>query len=77
MNTRTVYSNPLTRLLFCPHQVNYHLEHHLLASAPIYRLRKIHQVLLSRGVYRGVSFPAGYLKMLRQVTVPVPDPVAA
>ncbi len=67
LNTRTVYDNPLSRLLLCPHGVNYHLEHHLLASVPIYRLRALHRLLLERGYYEGVGFPRGYLQMLREV----------
>ncbi|MBT4160899.1 MAG: fatty acid desaturase, partial [Gammaproteobacteria bacterium] len=67
-NTRTIYINPLERLLVAPHDLNYHLEHHLLASVPIYRLRKLHDLLLSRGYYEGVDFPRGYFSLLRQVT---------
>ena len=76
-NTRTVYSNPLTRLMFCPHQVNYHLEHHFMASVPIYHLRRMHQLLLARGFYEGVEFPRGYVDMLRRVTIAGPEPIAA
>lgn len=38
-HTRTVFANWLERLLFAPHHLNYHLEHHLLATIPIYYLR--------------------------------------
>ena len=67
-NTRTIYINPLERLLVAPHDLNYHLEHHLLPSVPIYRLRELHQLLLSRGYYKEVDFPRGYFNLLRQVT---------
>ena len=67
-NTRTIYINPLESLLVAPHDLNYHLEHHLLASVPIYRLRELHNLLLSRGYYEGVDFPRGYINLLRQVT---------
>ena len=40
-NTRTVLANPFERMIFAPHRVNYHLEHHLLASVPCYRLRRL------------------------------------
>lgn len=69
-NTRTVIANPLERLIFCPLGVNYHLEHHLLASVPIYNLPKMHRLLRSRGYYDGVRFPAGYSELLRRVTAP-------
>lgn len=70
LNTRTTYANPLTRLLLCPHQVNYHIEHHLLASVPIYNLRKLHSLLLQRGHLDGLHFPRGYLAVLSEVTKP-------
>ena len=69
-NTRTLYINPLERLFIAPHQVNYHLEHHLMASVPIYRLRELHQLLRSRGYYDEVDMQHGYLNLLRSVTVP-------
>lgn len=67
-NTRTIYINWLERLLVADHDLNYHLEHHLLASVPIYRLRELHNILLARGYYEGVEFPRGYINLLRQVT---------
>ena len=67
-NTRTLYINWLERFLIAPHEVNYHLEHHLLASVPIYRLRKLHRLLLKKGFYEGVEFGKGYLRLLGDVT---------
>jgi fatty acid desaturase len=69
-NTRTIEAGPLTRLVFCPHEVNYHLEHHLLASVPIYRLRLLHNLLKRRGFYDGLDFPRSYRQLLRRVTLP-------
>lgn len=76
-NTRTIYINWLERLLIAPHDLNYHLEHHLLASVPIYRLRKLHNLLLAKGYYNDVEFPRGYLNLLRQVTFNNKDTAAA
>ncbi|MCC5886272.1 MAG: fatty acid desaturase family protein [Gammaproteobacteria bacterium] len=70
LNTRTIVPSFLARLFICPHQVSYHLEHHLLPSVPIYRLRRLHELLRSRGYYGEVDFPRGYLPLLRAVTVP-------
>ncbi|MEX1237099.1 MAG: fatty acid desaturase family protein [Pseudomonadales bacterium] len=67
-NTRTLYINWLERLLIAPHHVNYHLEHHLMASVPIYRLRQLHELLLKKGFYGGVDFEYGYLRLLKRVT---------
>ncbi len=67
-NTRTLYINWLERLLISPHNLNFHLEHHLMASVPIYRLRRLHQILLNKGYYDDVEFTKGYVQLLRQVT---------
>jgi fatty acid desaturase len=67
-NTRTLEAGWLARMVFCPHQVNYHLEHHLLASVPIYRLKTLHRLLKDKGFYRGTAFPRSYWQLLRQVT---------
>ena len=68
LNTRTIYINWLESLVVAPHDLNFHLEHHLMASVPIYRLRELHQILLEKGYYEGIEFPRGYLGLLRQVT---------
>lgn len=70
LNTRTVLANPLERLIFCPLGVNYHLEHHMLASVPVYNLPKMHRILRDKGYYEGVTFPRGYTDLLRRVTAP-------
>lgn len=67
-NTRTLYINWLERLFIAPHEVNYHLEHHLMASVPIYRLRELHEMLRKKGFYDGVEFERGYITLLRRVT---------
>jgi fatty acid desaturase len=69
LNTRTIVANALERLVFCPLGVNYHLEHHMLASVPIYNLPKMHRLLRDKGCYDDVHFPRGYLALLREVTV--------
>lgn len=69
-NTRTIPPSWLARLFICPHQVSYHLEHHLLPGVPIYRLRRLHRLLREKGFHDGVHFPRGYRQLLREVTVP-------
>lgn len=51
-NTRTTRANLLERLVFAPNNVNFHIEHHLLASVPCWQLRHLHNVLVERGFYR-------------------------
>jgi fatty acid desaturase len=76
-NTRTLTAGWPARLVFCPHQINYHLEHHLLASVPIYRLRAMHRMLELKGYYADVDFPHGYFELLRRVTTHAPAASAA
>lgn len=61
-NTRTTHANWLARLTVAPFQVNYHVEHHLMASVPHYRLRKLHRKLRERGL---VDPAPGYGAVLR------------
>ncbi|MFT5577795.1 MAG: fatty acid desaturase [Paraglaciecola psychrophila] len=67
-NTRTVYVNNWERFFIAPHHVSYHLEHHLLASVPIYHLREMHLLLLAKGYYQQVEFPKGYVDLVNKVT---------
>jgi fatty acid desaturase len=67
-NTRTLYISRLERLLIAPHQVHYHLEHHLMASVPIYRLKTLHRLLLARGYFKGMVFQHGYFNLLKTVS---------
>ena len=80
MNTRTTYANFFERLLVAPNNVNYHLEHHLMASVPAYRLKAFHRLLKERGAYRETKIFASYADVLRHVTtLPTerPDPQLA
>lgn len=57
-NTRTTYANFIEKLLFAPHHVNYHAEHHLCMGAPPYNLPLMHKILLRKGFYNdGVLAP--------------------
>lgn len=70
LNTRTLYISPLESFLIAPHGINYHLEHHMLASVPIYRLKELHKLLRDKGYYDEVEFQQGYVNLLKAVTVP-------
>ena len=68
----TDFSSPLTaartnlgpawlRWLLFPHHVNFHIEHHLYASVPMYNLPRLHEEMKRQGVLEGaevVAFPA-------------------
>ncbi|MGK0223656.1 MAG: fatty acid desaturase [Limisphaerales bacterium] len=70
-NTRTTLSSFWMRLVLCPHGVNYHVEHHLLASVPIYKLKHLHQLLTAQGYFDSAPVTEGYGRVLREVTVPI------
>jgi fatty acid desaturase len=47
---RTNVVGPFARLVFFPHHVNYHVEHHLFPAVPHYRLPRLHHELARRGI---------------------------
>jgi fatty acid desaturase len=62
----TDFSSPLTAArtntapawlewLIFPHHVNYHIEHHLYASVPHYRLKRLHREMQQRGMLEGAE----------------------
>src|SRR5260221_9181172 len=78
----TDFSSPLTaartnlgpawlRWLIFPHNVNYHVEHHLYASVPQYHLPRLHQAMTRRGVLEGaevIAFRATLAKIFAAKT---------
>jgi len=40
----------VARALLFPHHVNYHIEHHMYPAVPHYHLKRLHDLLASRGV---------------------------
>jgi len=49
-NVRTTLAGPVARLLVAPYWVNYHLEHHMVMHVPCWRLRRMHAMLIARGL---------------------------
>ena len=64
-NTRTMLAGPLTRAFLEPYFVNYHLEHHLVVSAPCYRLPDVHRALVQKGYGPRMEIRDSYLTVLR------------
>jgi fatty acid desaturase len=64
-NTRTTYANFVEKLLFAPHHVNYHSEHHLCMGIPSYNLPKMHQLLLERGFYENGTIADNYSAIVK------------
>jgi fatty acid desaturase len=69
LNTRTVDAPWWQRMIFAPCGVNYHLEHHFMASVPCYKLRELRQLLLARHVLDDVPQFRGYGALVRHVVV--------
>jgi fatty acid desaturase len=64
-NTRSTRAGFVARATVAPINVNYHIEHHVMASVPYYRLPRMHRLLRERGA---VAPPPGYLDVLRIVS---------
>jgi fatty acid desaturase len=64
-NTRTTIPRWWERLFFAPNYVNYHLEHHFMASVPCYRLKSLHELLKQRGAYTDTPIFRGYGAVLQ------------
>ena len=43
LNSRTIYLNPIVRFLYW--HMNFHIEHHMYAAVPCYRLGKLHKAI--------------------------------
>jgi len=67
-HTRTILTKWWERLLIAPHQIGYHLEHHLLPSVPIYRLPTLHKMLVDNGYLASDLVITGYPSLIRRVT---------
>jgi sugar/nucleoside kinase (ribokinase family) len=48
----------LARPALFPHHVNYHVEHHLYPAVPHYNLRRLHNLLVRRGLLEGAEVRA-------------------
>ena len=66
-NTRTTKSTVLTRFLMVPHNVNYHLEHHLFTRCPWYNLPKAHSMMIENGYEDKMCLETSYKNVLLKV----------
>ncbi len=68
-NTCTTLVSWWERLLVAPNFVNYHLEHHLNAAVPCYRLQGLHRLLAERGFFDGFDcLSQGYVDVIRRAS---------
>ncbi|MEQ9316290.1 MAG: fatty acid desaturase family protein [Henriciella sp.] len=76
LNTGTTVAPFWQKLFIAPNNVNYHLEHHLLASIPPYNLGRMHRILSERGFYAETDcISRGYGDVIRRA-VRRDEPVA-
>lgn len=64
-NTRSTKAGYIARALVAPIHVNFHKEHHLMATVPYFKLPKMHQMLLERG---HVPEPPSYWQVLNELS---------
>ncbi|MGB1140496.1 MAG: fatty acid desaturase family protein [Halioglobus sp.] len=67
LNTRTVDAPWWQRWTVVPFGVNYHLEHHFMASVPCYHLKALREHLRRQDALEGVPQFNGYGQLLRHV----------
>jgi len=67
LNTRTVEAPWWQRMVFAPCGVNFHMEHHFMASVPCYKLRELREHLRDRRALADVPEFHGYGQLLRHV----------
>ena len=68
-HARSTRANWIEKLLIVPHNEHYHLEHHLLPSAPFWNLPKLHAVLEREGVIPPENTASGLLDVLRRAAL--------
>lgn len=69
LNTRTVDAPWWQRAVFAPCGVNFHLEHHFMASVPCYKLKALRQHLRRRHALDQIPEFRGYGQLLRHVVI--------
>lgn len=58
------------KMLFAPHHEHFHLEHHLVPTAPSWNLLKLHNILLEANALPEGSQSHGYAAVLRKAVLP-------
>ena len=70
-NTSTTVLSWWERLFIGPNYVNFHLEHHLSAAVPCYRLSALHRLLAERGFFAAHDcLSRGYASVIRKAVQP-------
>lgn len=59
-NVRTTMAGPIARIFVAPYWVNYHLEHHMIMHVPCWRLPRLHNLLIKKGLGDQMNVAPGY-----------------
>ena len=70
LHTRTTIPYIWERPFLAPNHVNYHIEHHILASVPSYRLAGFHRFLKDKGLLENACIDKGYINVIKQLILP-------
>lgn len=65
-NARTVI-NPIQTYIFAPHNVAYHIEHHIYPAVPFFNLPKLHRLMVLDGQIPEQNIFRGYGAVLREL----------
>ena len=68
-NTRTTLTRGWERVFVAPHNVGFHLEHHLVMTVPNYNLQRFHQMLGERGLLQEACIEQGYPRVFRKMVI--------
>lgn len=73
-SSRTIYPHRWEKIFLAPHNVNYHLDHHLYPSVPFYNLKKLHALLMADPEYSSrAHLTRGYSTgLVRECIAPAP-----
>jgi fatty acid desaturase len=69
-HTRTTIPKIWERPFFAPNYVNYHLEHHVLASVPCYKLKAFHRLLKEKGYLDQAEICTSYWEVVKKLVLP-------
>ncbi|WP_415401515.1 fatty acid desaturase family protein [Tateyamaria sp. SN3-11] len=59
-NVRTTRAGPLAKTFIAPYWVNYHLEHHMIMHVPCWRLPRMHDLLIRKGLGDKMNIAPSY-----------------
>ena len=77
--SRTTLVNGLEAFILSPHNINYHIEHHLYPNVPYYHLEKLHKLLMEQPTFSSKAhITQGILKgLFKEILAPVHGPTFA